>query len=75
MFFFLLILNLLVIKIILKLKFFLIKSYKRKDPKDADETEMMENYFDALCLALEEPEIKQKFLEEEGVELMLIMMK
>jgi beta-catenin-like protein 1 len=35
----------------------------------------MENYFDALCLALEEPEIKQKFLEGEGVELMLIMMK
>ncbi|CAB5194121.1 unnamed protein product [Rhizophagus irregularis] len=53
----------------------LLQSYKRKDPKDADETEMMENYFDALCLVLEEPEIKQKFLEGEGVELMLIMMK
>ncbi len=52
-----------------------IKSYKRKDPKDADETEMMENFFDVLCLALEEPENKQKFLEGEGVELMLIMMK
>ncbi|GBB94760.1 hypothetical protein RclHR1_02410006 [Rhizophagus clarus] len=52
-----------------------LNSYKRKDPKDSDETEMMENYFDALCLALEEPEIKQKFLEGEGVELMLIMMK
>ncbi|CAB5394876.1 unnamed protein product [Rhizophagus irregularis] len=52
-----------------------LNSYKRKDPKDADETEMMENYFDALCLVLEEPEIKQKFLEGEGVELMLIMMK
>ncbi|CAI2164326.1 3851_t:CDS:10 [Funneliformis geosporum] len=45
------------------------------DPKDADETEMMENFFDALCLALEEPENKQRFLEGEGVELMLIMMK
>ncbi|CAG8532100.1 2926_t:CDS:10, partial [Racocetra fulgida] len=46
-----------------------------RDPKDADETEMMENFFDALCSALAEPEIKQKFLEGEGVELMLIMMK
>ncbi|CAG8622657.1 11207_t:CDS:10, partial [Funneliformis caledonium] len=52
-----------------------LNSYKRRDPKDADETEMMENFFDALCLALEESENKQRFLEGEGVELMLIMMK
>ncbi|CAG8449035.1 9177_t:CDS:10 [Dentiscutata heterogama] len=52
-----------------------LNAYKRKDPKDADETEMMENFFDALCSALAEPEIKRLFLEGEGVELMLIMMK
>ncbi|CAG8598044.1 17039_t:CDS:10 [Acaulospora morrowiae] len=52
-----------------------LNAYKRRNPKDADETEMMENLFDALCLALTEPEIKKKFLEGEGVELMLIMMK
>ncbi|CAG8626352.1 1073_t:CDS:10, partial [Ambispora gerdemannii] len=52
-----------------------LNAYKRKDPKDEDETEMMENFFDALCSAVTEPELKQKFLEGEGVELMLIMMK
>ncbi|CAG8541164.1 6682_t:CDS:10 [Paraglomus brasilianum] len=52
-----------------------LNSYKRKDPKDADETEMMENFFDCLCSALAESEIKQKFLEGEGIELMLIMAK
>ena len=50
-------------------------SYKRKDPKDADEIELMENLFDALCSALAEPEIKKLFLEGEGLELMLIMVK
>ncbi|CAG8726545.1 43612_t:CDS:10, partial [Gigaspora margarita] len=43
-----------------------LNAYKRKDPKDADETEMMENFFDALCSALAEPEIKTLFLEGEG---------
>ncbi|KAL1921927.1 uncharacterized protein VTP21DRAFT_10569 [Calcarisporiella thermophila] len=52
-----------------------INQYKRKDPKDADETEMMENLFDALCSALGEPEIKDKFLDGEGIELMLILMR
>nr|CAG8539392.1 13438_t:CDS:10 [Entrophospora candida] len=52
-----------------------LNTYKRKDPRDADETEMMENFFDILCLSLSELEIKQKFLEGEGVELMLIMMR
>ncbi|KAJ3046658.1 hypothetical protein HK097_000660 [Rhizophlyctis rosea] len=50
-------------------------SYKRKDPKDADEIELMENLFDALCSALAEPEVKKLFLEGEGLELMLIMVK
>ncbi|KAI9015728.1 Catenin-beta-like protein [Phycomyces nitens] len=49
--------------------------YKRKDPQDEDETEMVENFFNALCSMLNEPESKSAFLEGEGVELMLIMMK
>jgi beta-catenin-like protein 1 len=35
----------------------------------------MENAFDALCSALAEPELKETFLESEGVELMVICMK
>ena len=35
----------------------------------------MENVFDILCSALGEPEIKQQFLDLEGVDLMVLMMK
>ncbi|KAH9813372.1 Catenin-beta-like protein [Melampsora americana] len=49
--------------------------YRKRDPKDADEVEFMENVFDTLCSVLLEPENKVKFLEGEGVELMVIMMK
>ncbi|KAG0360254.1 Catenin-beta-like protein [Gamsiella multidivaricata] len=49
--------------------------YKRKDPKDPDEIEMMENLFDGLCSALAEKENKRLFLEGEGIELMVIMIK
>jgi hypothetical protein len=35
----------------------------------------MENLFDALCSALAEPSVKQLFLDGEGVELMIILMK
>lgn len=35
----------------------------------------MENTFDAICSALQEPENKDLFNESEGVDLMLIMMK
>ena len=33
----------------------------------------MENVFDVLCSALAEPEIKQQFLDSEGVDLMILM--
>ncbi|RDX55607.1 DUF1716-domain-containing protein [Lentinus brumalis] len=49
--------------------------YRKKDPVNADETEFMENVFDVLCSALAEPEIKQQFLDSEGVDLMILMMK
>jgi beta-catenin-like protein 1 len=35
----------------------------------------MENVFDSLCAALASADIKRLFLEGEGVELMVIMMK
>ncbi|KAJ3173438.1 hypothetical protein HDU87_007599 [Geranomyces variabilis] len=50
-------------------------AYKRRDPQDADEIELMENLFDTLCAALTEGEIKQLFLDGEGLELMLLMIK
>lgn len=50
--------------------------YRKKDPStDADETEFMENIFDALCAALTLPENKRRFYEGEGTELMCILMR
>jgi len=37
--------------------------------------EFMENIFNCLCSLLAEPEMKKAFLEAEGVELMVILMK
>ena len=42
---------------------------------DADETEFMENTFDTLCSALGELEIKKLFLDSEGIDLMVLMLK
>ncbi|PVG03677.1 DUF1716-domain-containing protein [Serendipita vermifera] len=52
-----------------------LSNYRKKDPETADEEEFMENLFDALCSALQEPENKQSFNDSEGVDLMLIMMR
>ncbi|KAI0750797.1 DUF1716-domain-containing protein [Daedaleopsis nitida] len=49
--------------------------YRKKDPATAEEGEFMENVFDVLCSALAEPEIKKSFLDSEGVDLMVLMMK
>ncbi|KAF8736475.1 hypothetical protein AX14_000272 [Amanita brunnescens Koide BX004] len=49
--------------------------YRRRDPIDADETEFMENIFDSLCSALSEVAIKKLFLEAEGPDLMILMIK
>ena len=51
------------------------QQFRRKDPADGEETEFMENLFDALCSALTEPENKKLFLDSEGVDLMVLMMK
>ncbi|KAF8528671.1 DUF1716-domain-containing protein [Gautieria morchelliformis] len=53
----------------------ILSQYRKRDPADAVETEFMENVFDTLCSALVEPETKQLFLQEEGVDLMVIIMK
>ena len=42
---------------------------------DADEAEFMENVFDTLCSTLGEPENKKLFLDSEGIDLMVLMLK
>jgi beta-catenin-like protein 1 len=54
----------------------LVAAYRRRDPeKGGEEEEFMENLFEALTCLVDEPEGKAKFLEAEGVELCLIMLK
>ncbi|PSR77278.1 hypothetical protein PHLCEN_2v7971 [Hermanssonia centrifuga] len=52
-----------------------LSQFRKRDPVDADETEFMENVFDSLCSTLGEPEVKKLFLDSEGVDLMVLMMK
>jgi beta-catenin-like protein 1 len=50
--------------------------YRREDPeKDSDEEEYMENMFNCLSSIVEEPVGKAKFLEAEGVELCLLLVR
>ncbi|KAH7390989.1 Catenin-beta-like protein [Phaeosphaeria sp. MPI-PUGE-AT-0046c] len=50
--------------------------YRRDDPeKDSDEEEYMENMFNCLSSIVEEPIGKAKFLEAEGVELCLLLVR
>ncbi|KAJ5559301.1 hypothetical protein N7535_009529 [Penicillium sp. DV-2018c] len=54
----------------------LLSAYRRRDPaKDSDEEEFVENLFDSLICLVEEPSGKEKFLEAEGIELALIMLR
>lgn len=54
----------------------LLATYRKRDPpKDSHEEEFAENLFDALTCVVDEPEGKRKFVEAEGVELCLIMLK
>jgi beta-catenin-like protein 1 len=51
-------------------------AYRRSDPvKGSEEEEYMENMFDCLTSLVEESEGKTKFLEAEGVELCLLMVR
>ncbi|KAI1306151.1 Catenin-beta-like protein [Xylaria venustula] len=54
----------------------LIAPYRKLDPeKGGEEEEYVENLFEALTCTVDEPEGKTKFVEAEGVELCLIMLK
>ncbi|KAM7222969.1 putative DUF1716 domain containing protein [Rhypophila decipiens] len=54
----------------------LVAPYRIRDPeKGGDEEEYMENLFEALACIADEPLGKTKFIDAEGVELCLIMLK
>jgi beta-catenin-like protein 1 len=54
----------------------LLAAYRKRDPlKGTEEEEFVENVFDSLTCVVDEPEGKQKFVEAEGVELCLIMVR
>mmetsp|Transcript_15764 Transcript_15764/g.26137 ORF Transcript_15764/g.26137 Transcript_15764/m.26137 type:complete len:523 (-) Transcript_15764:78-1646(-) len=53
----------------------LIAPYKRRDPQSSEEIELMENLFNSLCSALLQPLNQNLFLNAEGLELMLMILK
>ena len=50
-------------------------NFKKKDPKDAEEIELMENLFNSLCSVLQFTPNRKKFLDGEGLHLMNLMLK
>lgn len=54
----------------------LLAFYRKRDPpKDSDEEEFAENLFDCLTCLVDEADGKAKFVEAEGIELCLIMLR
>ncbi len=54
----------------------LLAAYRKRDPlKESQEEEYAENIFDALTCVADEADGKRKFIEAEGIELCLIMLK
>ena len=54
----------------------LLSPYRKRDPsKGTEEEEYVENVFDSLACCLDSKEGKEKFLEAEGIELCLIMLR
>jgi len=53
----------------------ILAAFRKRDPSKGEEEEFVENVFDALTCISDEPEGKTKFVEAEGVELGLIMIK
>merc|ERR1719225_1061840 len=49
--------------------------YKRHDPNQAEEIELMENLFDCLCSLLLENDNRERFLQGEGLQLMNLMLR
>mmetsp|Transcript_17914 Transcript_17914/g.46800 ORF Transcript_17914/g.46800 Transcript_17914/m.46800 type:complete len:583 (+) Transcript_17914:161-1909(+) len=52
-----------------------VAQYKRKDPSSGEEFEMLQNLFGALCSAVMLKSNIKVFLEAEGVELMVILLR
>ena len=52
-----------------------IAPYKNRPATSDDETEYVENLFNALCSTLMTPKNRQLFVEAEGVELMVLILK
>lgn len=52
-----------------------IAPYRNRDAETAEEEELVENLFDVLCSCLMLPANKRAFVEAEGVELMLLVLK
>lgn len=54
----------------------LLSPYRKRDPpKGTDEEEFVENLFDCITCCADESEGKDKFVEAEGIELCLIMLR
>ncbi|MCJ1281133.1 hypothetical protein MMC26_000451 [Xylographa opegraphella] len=54
----------------------LLSAYRKRDPaKGTEEEEYVENVFDCVTCSVDEAEGKQKYLDGEGMELCLIMLK
>ncbi|KAF8462044.1 Catenin-beta-like protein [Kalaharituber pfeilii] len=54
----------------------LLSPYRKRDPtKGGEEEELLENIFDAVTCVVNDVEGKEKFVEAEGVELALIMLR
>lgn len=47
----------------------------KRDPQNSDEEEHIENLFNALCSCLMSDETRRAFVDAEGVELMVLMLK
>ncbi|KAJ1640598.1 hypothetical protein T492DRAFT_440177 [Pavlovales sp. CCMP2436] len=52
-----------------------VSPFKRKDPANAEEAELVENLLGALCSALLLSDNQTLFLKAEGVELMLLALR
>jgi beta-catenin-like protein 1 len=53
----------------------LVAPWKKKEPKDSDESELISNLFNTICSALMVAGNQTTFVEGEGVELMVIMLQ
>jgi len=52
-----------------------LSAYRKRDPQLIEEEEMAENFFDCICSGLQIPENQEAFINSEGIELMIMMIK